>query len=99
MQMTKMDTSTSSSKKAESQGLNEFVKDMLGQMENRFTGVGESIIGRLDKISSKMDSLEQNISDLMEEAGLDIPQKPGTVLDVQTKGSPRNQETTPSDVL
>ena len=71
--------------RTESQDLNIFVKEMLEDMETKFVNTGESIMGRLEEISKKMDILDNNISDLMDEAGLS--QQPIS-SEIHVKGSP-----------
>eukprot|EP00534_Pseudo-nitzschia_fraudulenta_P000322 CAMPEP_0201117674 /NCGR_PEP_ID=MMETSP0850-20130426/1683_1 /ASSEMBLY_ACC=CAM_ASM_000622 /TAXON_ID=183588 /ORGANISM="Pseudo-nitzschia fraudulenta, Strain WWA7" /LENGTH=112 /DNA_ID=CAMNT_0047382191 /DNA_START=257 /DNA_END=595 /DNA_ORIENTATION=+ len=48
-----------------------YVSDMLSEMEEDFRKSGDSIMERMRKMGSKMDGLEQSISDLMQDAGLD----------------------------
>jgi len=46
-----------------------FVTGTLDQMQSRFSALSDSIIGRIDDMGDKIDGLEQNISELMEQAG------------------------------
>ena len=39
--------------------------------QNKFTGLGNNIMGRMDEMGKRMDELEQSIVELMEQAGLD----------------------------
>lgn len=56
---------------AKTQAVSLYFSDMLSQMEEDFQKSGDSIMGRMREIGSKMDVLEQSISGLMHDAGLD----------------------------
>ena len=97
-----MDLPSGANKRSESQDLNIFVKEMLEDIETKFVNTGESIMGRLDEMSKKMDVLDNNISDLMEEAGLSQQLPTNISSEIQVKGSPTgsHQKATPnSEVL
>mmetsp|Transcript_20054 Transcript_20054/g.41310 ORF Transcript_20054/g.41310 Transcript_20054/m.41310 type:complete len:81 (-) Transcript_20054:449-691(-) len=48
-----------------------FVSNRLSQMEEDFQKSGDSIMDRMRAMGSKMDGLEQSISDLLHDVGLD----------------------------
>eukprot|EP00536_Pseudo-nitzschia_multiseries_P002370 jgi/Psemu1/5391/gm1.5391_g len=48
-----------------------FVSEILSQMENDFHKAGDSIMDRMREMGSKMDDLEESISGLMLDAGLE----------------------------
>eukprot|EP00535_Pseudo-nitzschia_heimii_P001089 CAMPEP_0197174124 /NCGR_PEP_ID=MMETSP1423-20130617/782_1 /TAXON_ID=476441 /ORGANISM="Pseudo-nitzschia heimii, Strain UNC1101" /LENGTH=216 /DNA_ID=CAMNT_0042623021 /DNA_START=261 /DNA_END=913 /DNA_ORIENTATION=+ len=56
---------------AKSKAVELFFSDMLSQMEEDFRKSGDSIMDRMKSIGSKMDGLEESISGLMHDAGLD----------------------------
>jgi hypothetical protein len=56
---------------AKSKAVELFFSDMLSQMEDDFRKSGDSIMDRMKSIGSKMDGLEESISGLMHDAGLD----------------------------
>jgi len=43
-----------------------FVEDVLGKLETNFDAVSNQVLERLEAISKKIDTVEQNISDLMQ---------------------------------
>jgi len=47
-----------------------FVHDMLNQMSTRFSVMGDSIMGQMDQMGSRMNDLESSINQLMDQAGL-----------------------------
>mmetsp|Transcript_35507 Transcript_35507/g.40452 ORF Transcript_35507/g.40452 Transcript_35507/m.40452 type:complete len:95 (-) Transcript_35507:47-331(-) len=53
--------------------LSMFVDEMLDQMQSKFTTMGDSIMGRMNKMGTRMDELETSIGDLMGQAGLEPP--------------------------
>lgn len=55
---------------AKSEAVQLFFSDMLSQVEEDFERSGDSIIIRMKNMCSKMDDLEQSISDLMHNSGL-----------------------------
>jgi heat shock factor-binding protein 1 len=42
-----------------------FIKNLLEQMQNRFTAMSTTIIGRIDEMGSRIDDLEKSIGELM----------------------------------
>lgn len=87
---------------AKSQAVSLFFSDMLSQMEEDFRKSGDSIMGRMKEIGSKMDGLEQSISGLMHDAGLDeedddeMNKSKGSAAGMSTSPS-RRLPTTPSN--
>eukprot|EP00547_Thalassionema_nitzschioides_P006613 CAMPEP_0194211634 /NCGR_PEP_ID=MMETSP0156-20130528/10773_1 /TAXON_ID=33649 /ORGANISM="Thalassionema nitzschioides, Strain L26-B" /LENGTH=85 /DNA_ID=CAMNT_0038939253 /DNA_START=84 /DNA_END=338 /DNA_ORIENTATION=+ len=61
-----------------------FVQDMLDQMNLKFTNMGDSIMGRMNEMSTRMDELEHSISDMMNQAGMESSAG-SSKLDDQTK--------------
>lgn len=53
--------------------LNLFINDLLEQMQLKFENMGNSIIGRIDDMGSRIDTLEESIGDLMDQSGLSEP--------------------------
>mmetsp|Transcript_124060 Transcript_124060/g.185420 ORF Transcript_124060/g.185420 Transcript_124060/m.185420 type:complete len:107 (-) Transcript_124060:159-479(-) len=72
--------------------VNTYVKDMLLEMETEFNEVGDSILGRMNEMGKRMDDLENSISDLMNQAGLEGPgNSSGEASSLaEPKGSPSN---------
>mmetsp|Transcript_24468 Transcript_24468/g.58022 ORF Transcript_24468/g.58022 Transcript_24468/m.58022 type:complete len:142 (+) Transcript_24468:387-812(+) len=64
-------TLSTTSIEAKDQDVTSFVTDMLSQMELDFQQTGDSIRSRMLQMGQKMDNLEQSISDLMTDAGLE----------------------------
>lgn len=54
-----------------SEDLTVFVQNLLGQMQDRFSQMSESILGRIDEMGKRIDELEQSIGDLMEETEIE----------------------------
>eukprot|EP00555_Chaetoceros_dichaeta_P009171 CAMPEP_0198259052 /NCGR_PEP_ID=MMETSP1447-20131203/8334_1 /TAXON_ID=420782 /ORGANISM="Chaetoceros dichaeta, Strain CCMP1751" /LENGTH=127 /DNA_ID=CAMNT_0043946333 /DNA_START=192 /DNA_END=575 /DNA_ORIENTATION=+ len=50
--------------------LNDFVTDLLEQMQTKFQTMGNSIIGRIDEMGNRIDDLESSIGELIDNAGL-----------------------------
>jgi heat shock factor-binding protein 1 len=48
---------------------------LLEQMQSRFQEMSDSIIGRIDEMGTRIDDLENSISDLMQEAGVEDAKK------------------------
>ncbi|KAH0509137.1 Heat shock factor-binding protein 1 [Microtus ochrogaster] len=44
---------------------------LLRQMQDKFQVMSNQIIGRIDNMSSRIDNVEKNISDLMSQAGVE----------------------------
>ena len=57
--------------KSQEQDLDVFVNDLLNQMTSRFENMGTSIITRIDDMGERIDSLEQNITDLLDNQGVE----------------------------
>eukprot|EP00568_Trieres_chinensis_P010065 CAMPEP_0183304354 /NCGR_PEP_ID=MMETSP0160_2-20130417/9468_1 /TAXON_ID=2839 ORGANISM="Odontella Sinensis, Strain Grunow 1884" /NCGR_SAMPLE_ID=MMETSP0160_2 /ASSEMBLY_ACC=CAM_ASM_000250 /LENGTH=153 /DNA_ID=CAMNT_0025467389 /DNA_START=31 /DNA_END=492 /DNA_ORIENTATION=- len=57
----------------EPEDLNLFVRDLLEQMQARFSQMGDSILGRIDKMGDRIDDLERSVNDLMDQAGVVPP--------------------------
>ncbi|KAI5608267.1 heat shock factor-binding protein 1, partial [Silurus asotus] len=55
------------------QDLTVVVQSLLQQMQDKFQTMSDQIIGRntLDEMSTRIDDLEKNISDLMTQAGVE----------------------------
>lgn len=47
-----------------------YVQNLLQQMQTRFQDMSNSIVGRIDEMGNRIDSLEKNISDLMQQVRL-----------------------------
>jgi len=56
---------------SQEQDLDVFVNDLLHQMTSRFEHMGKSIITRIDDMAERIDSLEQNITDLLDDQGVE----------------------------
>ncbi|XP_056124539.1 heat shock factor-binding protein 1a [Rhinichthys klamathensis goyatoka] len=54
-----------------SQDLTVVVQTLLQQMQDKFQTMSDQIIGRNIEMSTRIDDLEKNISDLMTQAGVD----------------------------
>lgn len=63
------DSSTDQGQRAEggSEELTKFVQDLLGDMQTKFQQMSEQIIGRLDEMGRRVDVLEKNIGELMQQ--------------------------------
>lgn len=55
------------------QDLTLFVQDLLEQMQSKFDHMGDSLLGRIDDMGSRIDELEKSIADLMDQAGVEPP--------------------------
>jgi len=53
--------------------LNLFINDLLEQMQSKFENMGSTILGRIDDMGSRIDTLEKSIGDLMDQSGLSEP--------------------------
>merc|ERR1712165_582883 len=53
--------------------LNLFISDLLEQMQSKFENMGNTILGRIDDMGSRIDTLEKSIGDLMDQSGLSEP--------------------------
>lgn len=73
-------TSQQQQQQIDSQETALFVKNLLEQMQSKFNTMGESIIGRIDEMGSRIDDLEKNISDLMDQAGMEQPNGSGGLI-------------------
>eukprot|EP00594_Rhizosolenia_setigera_P001745 CAMPEP_0178949058 /NCGR_PEP_ID=MMETSP0789-20121207/5819_1 /TAXON_ID=3005 /ORGANISM="Rhizosolenia setigera, Strain CCMP 1694" /LENGTH=131 /DNA_ID=CAMNT_0020629497 /DNA_START=54 /DNA_END=449 /DNA_ORIENTATION=- len=73
-------TSQQQQQQIDSQETALFVKNLLEQMQSKFNTMGESIIGRIDEMGSRIDDLEKNISDLMDQAGMEQPNRSGGLI-------------------
>ncbi|EED90281.1 predicted protein [Thalassiosira pseudonana CCMP1335] len=62
--------------------LDVFVKELMDNMQTRFSRLSDTILGRIDDMGSKIDDLEKNISELMEQAGVESP--PTTTLSAES---------------
>ncbi|KAL7512922.1 hypothetical protein ACHAXN_010022 [Cyclotella atomus] len=51
--------------------LDVFVKELMDNMQTRFTRLSDTILSRIDDMGSKIDDLEKSIADLMDQAGVD----------------------------
>ncbi|XP_041493212.1 heat shock factor-binding protein 1-like, partial [Microtus oregoni] len=47
------------------------LETLLRQMQDKFQVMSDQIIGRIDDMSSRIDNVEKNISDLMSQAGVE----------------------------
>ncbi len=50
------------------QELTNFVKNVLGQMNERFTSMTENIVNRIDEMNDRLTDLEQTVSQLIDES-------------------------------
>ncbi|XP_068691886.1 heat shock factor-binding protein 1-like [Montipora capricornis] len=57
------------------QDLTGFVQTLLQQMQDKFQQMSDQIITRIDDMSTRIDDLERNIGELMNQAGVDEPEK------------------------
>ena len=48
--------------------LTELVQNMLNQMQNRFKGMSENIVDRIDEMGNRIEELEKSIGELVNEA-------------------------------
>jgi len=53
------------------QELNQFVENLLQQLQDKFEGMSKQILGRIDEMGSRIDDLEKSIATLMEQAGIE----------------------------
>lgn len=51
------------------------VQTLLTQMQDKFQQMSDQIITRIDDMSTRIDDLERNIGELMNQAGVDEPEK------------------------
>ncbi|KAL7521316.1 hypothetical protein ACHAWX_005990 [Stephanocyclus meneghinianus] len=51
--------------------LDVFVKELMDNMQTRFSRLSDTILGRIDDMGSKIDDLEKTISELMDQAGIE----------------------------
>ena len=49
--------------------LNQFVQNMLKQMQERFDEMSSNIIGRVDEMGKRIDDIEKSIGDIMNDLG------------------------------
>ncbi|XP_065913376.1 heat shock factor-binding protein 1-like [Dysidea avara] len=49
--------------------LNAFVEGLLSEMQQKFQQMSDQIIGRLDEMGQRVDELEHNITQLMQQVG------------------------------
>lgn len=74
-----------------------FVKNLLEQMQSKFNTMGESIIGRIDEMGSRIDDLEKNISDLMDQAGMEQPNRSGGLIMPSSNNNNNNDSSGSND--
>jgi heat shock factor-binding protein 1 len=51
--------------------LNQFVQNMLKQMQERFDEMSSNIIGRVDEMGKRIDDIEKSIGEIMNDLGED----------------------------
>ncbi|KAK1741521.1 hypothetical protein QTG54_007999 [Skeletonema marinoi] len=51
--------------------LDNFVKELMDNMQTRFNRLSENILDRVDNMGSKIDQLEKSINELIDEAGIE----------------------------
>lgn len=51
--------------------LNQFVQNMLKQMQDRFEEMSNNIIGRVDEMGKRIDDVEKSINEIMNDLGED----------------------------
>lgn len=49
--------------------LNQFVQNLLKQMQERFEDMSGNIIGRIDEMGKRIDDIEKSIGDIMNDLG------------------------------
>jgi len=57
----------------DTQELTLYVQNLLQQMQTRFQDMSNSIVGRIDEMGTRIDTLERNISDLMQQVRIISP--------------------------
>ena len=68
--------------------LTQLVQQMLTQMQTRFQSMSDNIITRIDEMGTRIDALEQSISDLVQEAQTDSDQAARNVEQHQQMNRP-----------
>mmetsp|Transcript_29282 Transcript_29282/g.46022 ORF Transcript_29282/g.46022 Transcript_29282/m.46022 type:complete len:82 (+) Transcript_29282:189-434(+) len=51
--------------------LDNFVKELMDNMQTRFNRLSDNILDRVDTMGSKIDQLEKSINELIDEAGIE----------------------------
>ncbi len=51
--------------------LNNFVQNLLKQMQERFEDMSSNIVGRIDEMGKRIDDIEKSIEDVMKDLGED----------------------------
>jgi len=57
------------------QDLTRYVELLLQQMQERFQGISDQVLARIDEMGNRIDDLERNIADLVTQSGLEGPPK------------------------
>ena len=59
---------------------------MLNQMQNRFKGMSENIVERIDEMGTRIEELEKSIGELVNEASAIDEQNPGAPVLAKAAG-------------
>lgn len=54
---------------ASGEDLTKFVNEILTEMQSKFSDMSKEIVGKIDKMGDRIDELEKQINDLMDQAG------------------------------